>query len=323
MASLVTGGLGFVGAHVVKALLDDGDNPVVYDVMKMEGSPASKILSEEEKKRLKVIFGTVTDRDHLFGVIRDNKIEMIAHIGYLIRPHCEENPLEGIEINCKGTTNVLEAGRQLGIKRIAWPSSISVFGYPEYYKETPIGDDARHNPKWFYGICKSFNESTAHFYSKKFGVHSIGLRLGRTFGWGKWTGGGQEFDSVVEAVALNRPVEFPNADTVTSYVYVKDIATAFVKALKKKGINGTRVYNTHGYNNTSGWEMTEILKQINPEAEITPVPGIGELTVPLMKVQAVEEELGWRPRYELKEALFEYINIFREQAGLGPLAKTF
>ena len=82
-------------------------------------------------KRLKIIFGAGADRNHFFDAIRESKIEMAAHLGYLIRHHWEENSLGGTEINCKGRTNFFDADCQLRMKRIAWPSSISVSGWRE------------------------------------------------------------------------------------------------------------------------------------------------------------------------------------------------
>jgi nucleoside-diphosphate-sugar epimerase len=264
--------------------------------------------------------GTVTDTEHLFRVIQENEIDRIVHLAYMVRPQCEENPLEAINVNCKGTTNAFEAGRQLGISRIVWASSIAVFGSPQNYNEESIGDDAPHQPQWFYGICKSFNELTARYYFRKFGVPSIGLRVGRAFGWGKWTGGGQELNKILECVALSKPVHIPNADTLTSYSYIKDIALAFLAALEVKSVPKTRVFNMHGDYYT-GWELTRILERINPEAQIMPTPGIAELNVPKMKVRAIEKELNWRPQYQLREALRETLNIFRAKAGLPALLR--
>lgn len=124
MSYLVTGGTGFVGAHVVRMLAQDGEQVIAYDV-NPDKNLLEKLIGKEEREGAMVISGDVTDLAHLIHTCREHYVETVIHTAALLG---SENPYLTVRVNCEGTVNVLEASRILGVKRVVITSSISVFG---------------------------------------------------------------------------------------------------------------------------------------------------------------------------------------------------
>lgn len=315
MAYLVTGGMGYIGSHIVRHLLNAANEVICLDPAGVT-PVAREVIGEENLDKVKIVQGDVSDTVQLFDVILEYGIDLIIHTAYLMGSRCELQPASALRVNCTGMINVLEAARLFGLKRVVWTSAIKAVGcLRDLYREPVRDNDAIYMPDSMYGATKALNEFMAKLYFKRFGVDSIGLRLPHTFGVGKWEGVIGEFAEFNRKAALNIPVTIRDPDFVTSYIYVEDAADVHVKACDVPTTK-TRVFNVREGEYTNR-QLVETICKINPEAQVTLVEGTHEAyRAPTMDTTALRAELGWQPKYSLEEALREIFNYFRQREGM-------
>ena len=231
MAYLVTGGTGLIGSRIVRDLVREGDQAVVYDWLPARSS-LERLMSEEEINSIvKIVQGDVTDSPLIFRTIKENNVEKIIHTAALLTLEANENPLSAVKVNCEGTICVFEAARILNLKKVVWSSSNSIFGPPEMYPEEYIPNDAPHYPQNIYGATKSFDEVLADYYFDRYGVDVTGIRYMHVYGVGQHRG---IFATIVRELvynpALGKPGRVPYDDAVIGWSYVDDPARATVMA---------------------------------------------------------------------------------------------
>ncbi len=180
---LITGALGCVGAWAVKAVLDDGDEPVGYDL----GDAMHRlelVLSPAELERVTLVRGDVTDLDALGRTLDEHAITRVVHLAALQVPFCRADPVLGARVNVVGTVNVFEAVKQRldRIPGVAYASSAAVYGPSD---PSPAPESGGAAPATLYGVYKLANEGTARLYWDDWGVPSIGIRPYTVYGPGR------------------------------------------------------------------------------------------------------------------------------------------
>ncbi len=161
MMYLVTGGTGFIGSRVVRDLVTRGDDVIAFDWAPSMEALETVIAPEYIREHIKLVAGDVTDYPLLVRTLKENNVRKVIHLASLMYLDFNANPIRGIKVNCEGTANVFEAARLLGLDKVVWESSGSVFGPPQKYIEEYIPNDAPHYPQNLYGAAKSFNEKEA------------------------------------------------------------------------------------------------------------------------------------------------------------------
>ena len=321
MAYLVTGGTGYIGSYVVRDLLKAGKEVVC--LQRSGITPVFReVVGEDNVGKVKIIQGDVSNTLQLFDVIRRHGVNLIVHFGYAIPPASEQEPANALRVNCIGMSNLLEAVRLFGLKRLVWTSSTFALGPVFRFHQKPIGDDdAIYQPSTMYGATKALNEFMSRLYFDKFGVDSIAFRLPRTYGIGRWHGAGGVFTEFLRNAALNIPATIEDYDFTTAFLYVEDAAAIIVTACDVPTTK-TRVFNAFEGDYTNRQVVETILK-INPDARITLVkPEAGVVKgCPYPKVDAsgVRTELGWQPKHRLEAGIRKCLNYFRHQRGLSLL----
>ena len=164
MSYLVTGGTGLIGSRIVRDLVRKDPQVVAYD-----WQPAinflERVLSDREIESMaRIVQGDITDLPHLIRTIMEHRVERIIHTAALLTLEADANPLVALKVNCEGTLCVFEAARILGLKKVVWSSSNSVFGPHEKYPQKFIPNDAMHDPQNIYTATKSFGEAGANHY---------------------------------------------------------------------------------------------------------------------------------------------------------------
>ncbi|MHA6693462.1 NAD-dependent epimerase/dehydratase family protein [Homoserinimonas sp. A520] len=298
---LVTGGNGFIGAWVVKNLLDRGEVPVVFDV----GAPSDLMrqLVGDGLRRVRWIAGDICDTEQVRAAV--SGADAIVHLAGVLTPFCIANPVEGAKVNIIGTTNILDAARQKGIAGVAYASSAAV------YSSTSL-DLA---PVSLYGAFKFSTELIAGAFHRQFGLNSMGLRPLVVYGPGRETGSTAGISLACRAAALGEPFEIEIGGR-TDAVFVADVADAFVVSALDP-ISGAHSYSVSG-EVASIDEIIEIIRSITPEAEIT--SGSGDVGI-----HADVAELDLRARRDdfvhtsLRDGLAQTIDAYRTAFQSQPL----
>lgn len=325
MAYLVTGGTGFIGSYVVRDLLNQGKEVVCFQ--RSGVTPVSRlVVGKDNLDRVKIVQGDVSDTLQLFHAIREYDIDLVVHASasFPINGASESQPAYALRVNCVGMNNVLEAARLFGLRKVIWTSSSLALGrLAEFYKE-PVGDDnAIYMPNTMYSATKVLNEFMAKLYFEKFGVDSIGFRLGFTFGIDQALARGRVFIQFLKNAATNVPttLAMTDANRIRALGYVENVSALIVKACGAPTTK-TRTFNAPDYQ-CSARQLAEIIHKVNPKARVTIKEGVGieEETwggtpEPTLDITGIRTELGWKPKYSLEEAITRIFNYFRQQEGL-------
>lgn len=320
MTYLVTGGTGFIGSRVTRDLVRGGGSVVVYD-WAPERIMLERLLAKDEiENKVKIVQGDVTDFAHLVSTIKQNNAEIIVHLAALMLHDVNANPLLAVKVNCEGTVATFEAARLLGLKKVVWTSSGSVFGPPEAYSQEYIPDDAPHYPQNLYGGTKSLDEQFANYYSDKYGLDIEAIRL--VLVYGAWQSRGRTAAIVREMVAnpaLGRPGKVPAArDNVLGWTYVDDAARAIILACKAAKTK-TRSFSVRGMIHSIG-EIIDYVTELIPEAKISVLSLEKSQSHLIMTCKydmtGIEKELGFRLQWTMKQGIKETINMIRNEKGL-------
>ena len=252
---LVTGALGCIGAWVVRVLAREGVPTTVLD---LAGDPhrLKLIMTDDELGRVSFVTGDITDLTAVERALSGSGATHLVHLAGLQVPFCKADPPLGARVNVVGTVNVFEAARRAGLPRLAYASSVAVFGQSEEYPEGALGDDAAQNPHTHYGVFKRANEGTAGIYWRDNGLASVGLRPFAVYGPGRDQGLTSAPTKAMLAAAAGRPFHIPYGGR-GAYQYAEDAARAFVRAARA-ALDGARVYNMRG----SAVHMGEIVEAI-------------------------------------------------------------
>ena len=303
---LVTGALGCVGAWTLKAILDDGDKPVGYDL----GDRTHRldlILTPEEKERVVLVQGDITDADGLGKVLDEHEITRVVHLAALQVPFCREDPSLGARVNVVGTVNLFEAVKQRldRIPGLAYASSAAVYSAAD---PSPAPESGGTTPTTLYGVYKLANEGTARLYWADAGVPSVGIRPYVVYGPGRDQGITSGPTLAMAAAARGEGFEIGYGGSA-QYDYAPDVARAFVRAASAE--QGAVVANFPGVRAS----MAEVVGAI--EAAVPEVTGRlswTEVLLPFpaeLESGALERALGPLPATPLAQGVRETIERFR------------
>src|SRR6476619_474893 len=254
----LTGALGCIGAWVVKALVERGDVPIVFD----QGSDRRRldaIMEPHDLARVSFVHGDVTDGSAVQRALENSGARRVIHLAGLQVPTCRANPPFGALVNVVGTLHVFEAARALGVERIVYASSAAVFGL----SDDAVDESVAPAPLTHYGVFKQANEGNARVYFRDNGVSSVGLRPFSVYGVGRDAGITSDPTRAMKAALLGRRFDI-RFSGVTDFIYAADTAVAFI-ACADQAPEGAHVFNLHG----EAIDVASIVKLIDinlPEA---------------------------------------------------------
>ena len=235
----VTGALGCIGAWVVKALVDRGDEPVVFDQGR-DRRRLEAITDPGQLTRASFVEGDITDGGAVRAALDASGARRIIHLAGLQVPTCRVNPPVGALVNVVGTLHVFEAARALGVDRVVYASSAAVFGL----SDEAVDEQVVPEPLTHYGVFKRANEGSARVYHRDHGLSSIGLRPYSVYGVGRDAGITSDPTRAMKAALIGRRFEI-RFSGVTDFIYAADTAAAFI-ACADRAPEGAHVFNVHG-----------------------------------------------------------------------------
>lgn len=240
---LITGGLGCIGAWVVRNLLRTGVPVTIFD---LDNNPhrLKLVLTPPEIGAIQFLYGDISDLQSVKSAIQISQVTHIIHLAALQVPFCKADPSQGARVNVVGTVNLFEAAKQAGIRRIVYASSVAVYGLSEEYPEGEIRHDAPLKPRSHYGVYKQANEGTARVYWLEDGISSIGLRPYTLYGPGRDQGMTSGPTKAMLAAAAGRAYHIPYGGR-GGMQYADDVAKIFIQAAHL-ACEGANVFNLRG-----------------------------------------------------------------------------
>jgi len=239
---LVTGGLGCIGAWVVRNLVREGVPVTVFDL----GSDPHRlrlVMTEAEFDQVSFISGDICEPEAVIGAVSDSQATHIIHLAALQVPFCRANPVMGAQVNVVGTVNVFEAAKKAAIPQVVYASSVAVYGLADEYPGV-VDHTAPLNPHTLYGVYKQANEGTARLYWQDDGLRSIGLRPYTLYGPGRDQGLTSSPTKAMLAAAAGESFHIPFGGRYQMQ-YNDDVARIFIQAARTV-YDGAGVFNLRG-----------------------------------------------------------------------------
>jgi UDP-glucose 4-epimerase len=305
MAILVTGGLGYVGSHAVKLLVDRGRQVVTLDDL-IFGHVEAACGSE-------VAIGDIGDASLLRYIFAKHQIDSVMHFAaFADVGESVEDPHKYYVNNISKSLVLIEEMLAAGVKRMIFSSSAAVFGEPEVI---PIPEEHPKEPTNPYGRSKLMLEEILAEYDRAYGLKSVSLRYFNASGADPSGLIGEDHKPehhlipIVLDVALGKRehvsifgTDWPTPDgtCIRDYIHVTDLAEAHFLALETLEAGApTAVYNMGNGNGYSVKEVVSVSEEVTGKA-IKMVPGPRRAGDPARLVassEKIKKELGWKPEY--------------------------
>ena len=311
MRTAVIGG-GLVGSQVLRQLVEEGEEPVLFDL-----APQLHALGEiVDLERVTVVRGDVLDPLALVEAIRAHAVERLVHtaVNPVLGVGAQERPYPAIQVNVMGTVNVLEVARVLGLGRVVLSSTSSLTYHLAGGEDggDPRREEAFPRPVTIYAASKQACESFGLAYARWFGVDVVLLRFAAVFGpWSGRGGGGasQALGAMVEAALRGTLAMLPA--TSLEWVYSKDAAAAACLALRVERLQ-SRVFQVGMGRLYTADAVAETMRAIVPGARVEVMaepsahPVLQDMRAPMDGTRA-RRELGYEPRFDLAAGLRDHV----------------
>lgn len=331
MAVLVTGGAGFIGSNLVDELMTQGIETRVLDDLS-EGSMRN-LARWNGHPKFQFIRGSILDFDLVRRAV--DHVSCVFHLAADSRIQTGiADPRHSIETNVVGTTNVAEASRQAGVKRIVYSASSSAYGRKNDvalsgYPDSSVGRGLHENLPTDclnpYSVSKKAGEDIMDVYHRLYGLSTVSLRYFNVYGPRH-----QEEGRYATVIAIfRRQLRHGQKMTVVGdgsqrrdFTFVGDVVRANMMAMMNWDVNG--VINVGAGRNYSIMELASIIEARHfsysmlsnaKNVEYIP-PRLGEANVTLADVTRARDLLGWSPTVSLEQGL-EVLDVFERKVGFG------
>lgn len=304
---LVTGGAGYIGAHVAAELLKSGYGIRIYDDF------SNGLHRRVDGKFRDIVDGDMLDRVKLLAALEG--IDAVIHLA--AKKSVEESvkdPLKYYENNVGGSLNLLGAMAAKGVKQLVYSSSAAVYSPND--KEAVLEDDPT-APLSPYGASKLLAEQLISSVGSAEQISNISLRYFNVIGSNIAEFGDNSKDNLVPKVFLalkngKRPQiygsDYPTSDgtCIRDYIHVQDLALAHLAALKK--VESGYVSQVYNVGSGKGYSVKEMMDQIsksigrdiNPEVSQARA---GDSPKLIASIDKIKEQLGWSPKASLEEMI--------------------
>lgn len=318
---LVTGGAGFIGSHVSRALLENGDEVVILDnfndyydpkikernVAGLAGEEADVALGRSGRG-VKLYRMDICDAEGVRAVFEKEKFDKVVHLAARagVRPSIQ-NPKLYDEVNIGGTVNLLEAARAQNVPHFVFASSSSVYGES---KDIPFSEDqAVDHPISPYAATKRAGEMFCENYSRLFGLKVTCLRFFTVYG----PAGRPDMAPYLftEAVWSGRPIRrFGDGTSRRDYTYVDDIVSGVVAATNNPF--DFEIINLGNHQTVSLNDFIKAIEEIlNKKAVIEQHPTQpGDVPLTYANIEKAQKLLNYHPQTDIKHGMAKFIDWY-------------
>jgi len=309
---LVTGGAGYIGSHVVKELLRQGHNPIVFDNLQTGHRKATD--------RALFIEGNLSDQKKLSDTFQANSIDAVMHFaGDCLVGESVQDPVKYFNNNVKNGIKLIEIMEQLNVRKFVFSSSAAVYGEP---KEVPISEKHPCAPTNPYGETKWIFEKILQAFSDAGKLDFISLRYFNAAGADPEGGLGEDHSPETHLIPLvikaamsggSVPVygtdyDTPDGTCLRDYIHVSDLARAHILALQKlEREEKSAIYNLGNGNGYSVREVIETVKKVTGRnvVSVDSPRRSGDPARLVASSEKIRKELGWTPRYPDLETIIQ------------------
>jgi NAD dependent epimerase/dehydratase len=313
---VVTGAGGFIGSHLVEALVRAGAS-VTAVVRYNSGSLIGNLAFVDRRVRdsVRVASGNVEDGDFMFRVIEGH--EIVMHLAALIAiPYSYEAPRSYVRTNVEGTLNVLEAARRFDVGRVVHTSTSEVYGSA---LREPIDESHPLQGQSPYSASKIGADKLAESYCRSFGTPVVTLRPFNTFGPRQ---SARAFIPTIISQALSRgEVRLGALTPQRDMTFVSDTVAGFMAAGMTPDIEGMTINLGTGKTHSVGWFAERLLRLMNIPKPIVQEqrrirPELSEVRKLVSDNTLARERMGWSPKVALDDGLGQTIEFVRAHLDL-------
>jgi UDP-glucose 4-epimerase len=311
---LLIGGAGYIGSHMVKLLLQKGEQVVVLDNFST-GHRQAIVGGIVEQ-------GDLRDPDALHRLFRRYPIECVMHFAaFIFAGESMREPAKYYENNVLGCLRLLEAMRAHGVQQIIFSSTAAVYGEPH---QLPIPESHPLQPTNAYGETKRVMEGMLHWYGQAYGIRSIALRYFNAAGADPDGELGEDHRPEEHLIPLvlftamgkrdaiavfGTDYDTPDGTCIRDYIHVMDLCEAHYLALQRlRAGSPSTVYNL---GNGQGYSVLEVIRTAE-QVVGKPIPvryaprRPGDPVRLIASAEKAQRELGWQPRYPDLATMIEH-----------------
>jgi UDP-glucose 4-epimerase len=298
MTVLVTGGAGFIGSNLVRALLERGDDVRVLDNF------STGLRTNLDGLDVEIVEGELRSYERVHNAVRGT--EIVFHLGALGSvPRSVQDPLTSGAVNVEGTLNVMLAARDEGIRRVVFASSSSIYGNQA---ELPLREAMAPDPISPYGVAKLAAERYCVSFSRVY--HSFETVVLRYFNvFGPRQNPHSQYAAVVPlfitAIAAGQPVTvFDDGEQSRDFTYVDNVVAANLLAADAVGANG-QIFNVSAGAPVTVNELADTIGRLldKPVERRHLPPRPGDLRDSWADVREARRVLGFEPNVPLEDGL--------------------
>jgi len=302
MSVLITGGCGFIGRHLARALTGRGEDVVLFDAAPLAPGEVSRLIGP----RVTAIAGDISQRDAVSGVMRRCRPGTVIHaaaiVGVAPTAHA---PRHAAGTNILGALNVFEAASEHAVRRVVDLSSEEVYGH---FPVDPIAEEVAGKPVSPYGISKHAAEQFGGYYADQQRFSYVAARLCWVYG--------PEFPRqrlplpwLADAVRGRASVLEHGGDQRIDFTYVTDAVQGILRLHDAPALR-YRAYNVATGTGTSLRELAALMHSLWPRwsaklggGPLRLAPGVEAATKGALSIERIERELGYRPQVTLADGL--------------------
>lgn len=323
MKVLITGAAGFIGFHLVLALLDRDSQVIGVDNLNDYYDPALKQLRLDEIAKhsncsnFQFIKADISDRAFMKQLFAENSFDVVMNLAAQAGVRYSlENPNAYIDSNIVGFANVLEGCRHSKVKHLVYASSSSVYGMNS--KHPFSTDDQVDYPISLYAATKKSNELMAHTYSHLYGIPTTGLRFFTVYGpYGRPD---MAYFKFTKAVINGDPIDiYNNGEMERDFTYIDDIIEGILRTLEtipknyqSKSTKCSAPYKIYNIGNNKPVTLKLFISLIEANCGKSAIQNMlpmqpGDVLVTFADVDDLEADVGFKPETSIEEGLKKFV----------------
>ncbi len=319
--AIVTGGRGFVGAWLCRALLDRGVEVTSFDRRSKREKPSTLAMIGIEEQIDEQV-GDLIDGELLGSLIRDREIDSVFHLAAeTIVGTVQADPVAALDTNVRGTWTLLGAATEAGVERFVFASSDKAYGAHE---SLPYREDYALQPTAPYEASKAAGDLIARAWWPSYGLPIAVTRFANIYGGGDLNFSRLVPETVCGAIDGRSPVLRSDGSPVRDLLYVEDAAAAYLAIADNLGRDQVRgeAFNAGGERPYGVLEIVETITRlagtgVEPEIRGTGNPE-GEIDRQYVDATKIRELCGWSPAVSLEDGLARTIAWYRDHPEVRP-----